>query len=76
MIQGKCNLLKPVNNLTGTFFSFSQYAQDLTNQYVNPDSYRCLPRKYIAMDLDYSVIDGEDISERGKKLGNIFQNYL
>ena len=76
MIQGKCNLLKPVNNLTGTFFSFSQYAQDLTNQYVNPDSYRCLPSKYIAMDLDYSVIDGEDISERGEELGNIFQNYF
>lgn len=76
MIQGKCNLLKPVKNLTGTFFSFSQYAQDLTNQYVNPDSYRCLPSKYIAMDLDYSVIDGEDISERGKELGNIFQNYF
>jgi hypothetical protein len=76
MIQGKCNLLKPVNNLTGTFFSFSQYAQDLTNQYVNPDSYRCLPSKYIAMELDYSVIDGEDISERGKELGNIFQNYF
>lgn len=76
MIQGKCNLLKPVKNLTGTFFSFSQYAQDLTNQYVNPDSYRCLPSKYIAMDLDYSVIDGEDISERGEELGNIFQNYF
>lgn len=76
MIQGKCNLLKPVNNLTGTFFSFSQYAQDLTNQYVNPDNYRCLPSKYIAMELDYSVIDGEDISERGKELGNIFQNYF
>lgn len=76
MIQGKCNLLKPVNNLTGTFFSFSQYAQDLTDQYVNPDSYRCLPSKYIAMELDYSVIGGEDISERGKELGNIFQNYF
>lgn len=76
MIQGKCNLLKPVNNLTGTFFSFSQYAQDLTNQYVNPDSYRCLPSKYIAMELDYGVIDGEDISERGEELGNIFQNYF
>jgi hypothetical protein len=76
MIQGKCNLLKPVNNLTGTFFSFSQYAQDLTEQYANPDSYRCLPSKYIAMELDYSVIDGEDISERGEELGNIFQNYF
>lgn len=76
MVQGKCNLLKPVDCLTGTFFSFSQYAQDLTNQYVNPDSYRCLPSKYIALNLDYSGIEGSDMKTRAEGIGNIFQNYF
>ena len=37
MTQGKCNLLKPVESLTGTFFMFSQYTQDLTKQYTQCD---------------------------------------
>ena len=56
MAYGKCSLLKPVDNLTGTFFLFSQYAQDLTKQYSNPDSYRCVPSKFIAMNLDFGCV--------------------
>lgn len=78
MAQGKCSLLKPVDNLTGTFFLFSQYAQDLTKQYSNPDSYRCVPSKFIAMDLDFQNIksEGEDENFYAKRLGEIFQNYF
>lgn len=91
MAQGKCSLLKPVDSLTGTFFLFSQYAQDLTKQYSNPDEYRCVPSKYIALDLDFSGIVGsgyvstevsteepEEMAEKRKRaraLGEIFQNY-
>lgn len=78
MAQGKCSLLKPVENLTGTFFLFSQYAQDLTKQYSNPDSYRCLPSKFVALDLNFNGIktNGGTPEFYSKKLGEIFQNYF
>ena len=80
MAQGKCNLLKPVDSLTGTFFMFSQYAQDLTKQYSNPDSYRCVPSKFVAMNLDYTPVstgnDAIDTTESAAVLGEIFQNYF
>jgi len=69
MAQCKCSLLKPVDSLTGTFFTFSQYAQDLTKQYANCDAYRCVPSKFIALNLDYSNITTD------AKLGEIFENY-
>lgn len=76
MAQGKCSLLKPVDSLTGTFFMFSQYTQDLTKQYSNPDSYRCVPSKYVAMNLDYSSVYGNNTEDLSKTLGEIFQNYF
>lgn len=76
MSTGKCSLLKPVENLTGTFFMFSQYAQDLTKQYSAPDTWRCVPSKFIALNLDYSTIGGSDTETNAKYLGEIFQNYF
>ena len=52
MTQGKCNLLKPVDSLTGTFFMFSQYTQDLTKQYTQCDKWRCIPSKFAALHLN------------------------
>jgi len=69
MSQGKCNLLKPVDSLTGTFFMFSQYTQDLTKQYTQSDKYRCIPSKFAALNLKLTDIDET-------KLGEIFQNYF
>lgn len=78
MAQVKCNLLKPVDNLTGNIFLFSQYAQDLTKQYSNPDSYRCVPSKYIALNLDFEHLSGENQTQEefDRLLGNVFQNYF
>lgn len=75
-MTGKCNILKPVDSLTGTFFMFSQYAEDLTKQYSAPDTYRCLPSKFIALNLDFSSISGSTTQETSTTLGNIFQNYF
>lgn len=75
MSKGKCNLFKPVDNPTGTFFLFSQYTQDLTKQYSNPDTYRCLPSKFVALNLDFSNIRKDGIT-RNQFLGTIFQNYF
>ena len=52
MTQGKCNLLKRVDSLTGTFFMFSQYTQDLTKQYTQCDKWRCIPSKFAALHLN------------------------
>ena len=68
-MTGKCNLLKPVDCKTGTFFTFSQYAQDLTREYTQADAYRCVPSKFAALNLN--VHDYTD-----KQLGQIFQNYF
>lgn len=83
MTQNKCSLLKPVDNLTGTFFLFSQYAQDLTKELSDPDRYRCLPSKFVAMNLDFTtIIDSEfdnshsQTEKSAKALGEIFQNYF
>ena len=69
MTQGKCNLLKPVDSLTGTFFMFSQYTQDLTKQYTQCDKWRCIPSKFAALHLNIGDKDA-------RKLGEIFQNYF
>ena len=69
MTQGKCNLLKPVDSLTGTFFMFSQYTQDLTKQYTQCDKWRCIPSKFAALHLNIG-------DKNAKKLGEIFQNYF
>lgn len=69
LLKGKCNLLKPVDSVTGTFFSFSQYAQSLTKQYTNCDNYRCVPSKFLAFDIKVG-----DKTE--KDIGEIFQNYF
>ena len=74
MMTGKCNLLKPVDNATGTFLMFSQYAQDLTKQYTQPDSWRCVPSKYIALNLDMSALSGAEHPE--VMLGEIMQDYF
>lgn len=76
MAQGKCNLFKPVDNPTGTFFLFSQYTQDLTKQYSNPDTYRCLPSKFVALNLDFSNIQKAEGLSKNQILGTIFQNYF
>lgn len=76
MAQGKCNLFKPVDNPTGTFFLFSQYTQDLTKQYSEPDTYRCLPSKFIALNLDFSNIKAQNDLDRNQILGTVFQNYF
>ena len=75
-MQGKCNILKPVDVLTGNFFTFSQYAQDLTKQYSQPNTYRCLPSKFVSLNLDYSKLSGTTETELSVELGNIFQNYF
>ena len=70
--MGKCNLLRPLNLSNGnydggTFFLFSQYADDLTRQNAQGDAYQVVPSRFAAFDIDYSGHDD-------KWAGEIFQN--
>lgn len=78
MAQGKCNLLKPVDCTTGTFFMFSQVAQDLTCEFTQADAYRVVPSKFAALKLDLTYLNSltKDDSLTEKTLGQVFQNYF
>lgn len=55
-----CNLFKKLTNENGTFFSFSQYADDLTIHQSN-NSYKVIPSKFICFDVDYANFDNETL---------------
>ena len=70
--MSKCNLLRPIGQNSGsydggTFYLFSQYADDLTRQNAHGDAYRVVPSKFAAFNIDYSGLDN-------RKVGELFQN--
>ena len=51
----RCNLFKPINagdTRMGTFLMFSQYTEDLTKEHVGKGTYRVIPSKFVALDLN------------------------
>ena len=61
-----CNVFKELTKSNGTFFTFSQYAEDLTKHQSN-NSYKVIPSRFICCDVDYSSFDN-------KTLPNLLQN--
>ena len=47
-----CNIFNSLANTTGTFLTFSQYVEDLTQWSVKGSSRRVVPSKYVAVELD------------------------
>ena len=47
-----CNIFNSLANTTGTFLTFSQYVEDLTQWSVKGSSRRVVPSKYIAVELN------------------------
>ena len=52
-----CNIFNSLANTTGTFLTFSQYVEDLTRNYAQGDTYKVVPSKFIALNIDYSNIN-------------------
>lgn len=75
MMTGKCNLLKSLTSETGTYFTFSQTGQDLTQQFGQSDTYRVVPSRFAALDLNL-IAGGGSAVMNGKEIGEIFQNYF
>jgi len=48
----RCNIFKPLSNDTGEFFLFSQYADDLTKAEAAGGSYRVIPSRFAALELN------------------------
>lgn len=72
--MSKCNLLRPIGSGNGsatydggTFYLFSQYADDLTRQNAQGDAYRVVPSKFAAFNIDYTGKENKDV-------GELFQN--
>lgn len=70
--MSKCNLLRPLgwsdgSYEGGTFYLFSQYADDLTRQNAQGDAYRVVPSKFAAFNIDYSSFSNSSV-------GELFQN--
>ena len=56
-----CNIFKNLTNRTGSFLMFSQYVEDLTKNHAQGYQYRVVPSRFIACDIDYSVL-GNDLN--------------
>lgn len=66
-MAAKCNLLRGLTQ-NGTFFMFSEYAENLTKSYVQENQYRVIPSKYAMLNLNFG-------GKTAKTVGEIFQNY-
>lgn len=69
--MAKCNLLHKLNTNRGTFYTFGDYADDLTKERTNNAFYRVVPSKYVVMDLNPSL---ENSISSPEKLGNYLQS--
>lgn len=74
--MGKCNLLTPLLSNTGTLYTFSQYAEDLTTMLSNVDDYRVTISRFMCLDLNKPNIEPTDEKTYDQIYGEIFQNYF
>lgn len=74
--MGKCNLLTPLLSNTGTLYTFSQYAEDLTTMLSNVDDYRVTISRFMCLDLKKPNIEPTDERTYDQIYGEIFQNYF
>lgn len=74
--MGKCNLLTPLLSNTGTLYTFSQYAEDLTTMLSNVDDYRVTISRFMCLDLKKPNIEPANGKTYDQIYGEIFQNYF
>lgn len=55
-----CNTFKELTNNTGEFFTFSQYAEDLTQQ-LSKVGYKVVPSKFLTLNVDYKGYDNKSL---------------
>lgn len=70
-----CNLFSELTSDTGNFLMFSQYVEDLTKNYAQRDTYKIVPSKFIALNINYSTINIPKTGNLNVDIPNYFQNY-
>lgn len=73
-----CNLFTELYKPTGNVLMFSQYAKDLTTGNAREESYKVVPSKFIAMDIDYDSVSVPvvgDSRDLNLDLPIFFQNF-
>ena len=74
-----CNLFSELTSDSGNFLMFSQYVEDLTRNYAQGDTYKVVPSKFIALNIEYSKINIPAIgnsTDLNKDIPKYFQNYF
>lgn len=69
-----CNILGDIVKVNGTFFTFSQYMEDLTRKLSNPHI-SVIPSKYIALNMTFRIMS-DDGSNQYKFDNQSFPKYL
>lgn len=68
-----CNLFKELTKPTGTFITFSQYLDDLSQTVGSQPSINVTPSKFYALNVDYSAFTNTTIMQ---KFQNEFENLI
>ena len=71
-----CNIFRELTKETGNFLMFSQYSNDLTRGYIQHESYRVVPSRFIAFDIDYSKLFKSAAATQYEDLNIFVPNYL
>lgn len=58
----RCNIFKPISNDTGEFLMFSQYTDDLTKEDPAKGSYRVVPSRFAALELNVGTCTDGTVS--------------
>ena len=71
-----CNLFNRLNNASGNFMMFSQYVEDITHDYVEGDNCKVVPTKFVALNIDYSKINRNEVTPNDEDLNTGIPKYF
>lgn len=73
-IMSVCNLFNNMTNASGNFMMFSQYVEDITRNYSEGETYKIVPTRFVALDIDYSKVTIPYKYQLNASMPKYFQN--
>lgn len=74
--MARTNLFKPLTNPTGNFYMFQQYADDLTRESSQKNTYKVIPSKFAAVELDAQALLGLEADPSNPDVNASICSYL
>jgi hypothetical protein len=71
-----CNLFSTFENASGNFMLFSQYVEDITKNNSLGESWKVVPSRFVALNIDYSNIDTTMVTPNGETLNEGIPKYF